>query len=123
MLEEQLTEQIIAAAIEVHRELGPGLLESVYEECLCHELSRRGMSFQRQAHLPVLFKGARLDAGLRLDLVVEDRVVVEVKAMERSLPLHEAQLLTYLKLSGKRVGLLVNFNVSVLKDGIVRRVL
>jgi len=120
---EQLTEQIIGAAIEVHRNLGPGLLESAYEECLCHELSLRGLSFKRQQSLPVKYKGVSLDCGYRLDLVVQDRVVLELKCVEKQLPIHEAQLLTYMRLGGYKVGLLLNFNVPVLKDGIVRRVL
>jgi GxxExxY protein len=124
MLEqEQLTESIIGAGIEVHRELGPGLLESAYEECFCHELHVRGISFQRQVDLPVKYKGLSLDCGYRLDVVVENQVVVELKSIEQILPIHQAQLLTYLRLSGKKVGLLMNFNVSVLKSGIVRRVL
>jgi GxxExxY protein len=124
MLEhEQLTESIIGAAIEVHRELGPGLLESTYEECLCHELHLRGLKFERQLELPVTYKGLKLDCGYRMDIVIEDSVLVELKSIEQILPIHQAQLLTYLRLSGKKVGLLMNFNVSVLKSGIVRRVL
>jgi GxxExxY protein len=119
----QITEVIIGAAIEVHRALGPGLLESAYEECLCHELTIRQVPFERQRALPVVYKGLHLDCGYRLDLVVADRVVVEIKAVERLLPIHEAQLLTYLKLGGWQVGLLINFNVPVLKQGIRRRVL
>jgi GxxExxY protein len=115
-----LTEQIIGAAIEVHRALGPGLLESAYEECLCVELGLRGIRFQSQVGLPVVYKKHRADTGYRLDLIVEDSVVVEIKAVERLLPLHEAQLLTYLRLSGMATGLLLNFNVPVLKDGIRR---
>ena len=120
---DQLTEKIIGFAIEVHRHLGPGLLESAYEECLCHELYLRGLSFERQVDLPVSFKGLRLDCGYKMDLVVDDAVVLELKCVERIAPVHEAQLLTYLKLSGKRVGLLINFNVPLLTQGIVRRVL
>ncbi len=123
LIEEQVTEGIIGAAIEVHRHLGPGLLESAYEECLCHELHLRDLSFQRQVDLPVEYKGIKLDCGYRLDVVVENVVVVELKSIERILPIHQAQLLTYLRLTGKRVGLLINFNVSALKNGIVRRVL
>ncbi|CAG0930921.1 MAG: GxxExxY protein [Rhodocyclaceae bacterium] len=115
-----LTEQIIGAAIEVHRTLGPGLLESAYEECLCVELGLRDIRFRSQVELPVVYKEHRVDGGYRLDLVVEDSVVVEIKAVERLLPLHEAQLLTYLRLSGMATGLLLNFNVPVLKDGIRR---
>jgi GxxExxY protein len=123
LIQEQLTEQIIGAAIEVHRELGPGLLESAYEECLCHELHLRNLRFQRQVNLPVGYKGLKLDCGYRMDVIVEDLVLIELKSIEQVLPVHEAQLLTYLRLSGKKVGLLVNFNVSLLKNGIVRRVL
>ena len=123
LLEEKLTEDIIRAAIEVHRALGPGLLESAYEECLCHELNLRGIAFRRQVELPVEYKGVKLDCKYRMDLVVEGAVVVEVKAVERLLPVHDAQLLTYLCLSARRVGLLLNFNVSVLRTGIVRKVL
>ena len=119
---EELTKSIIGAAIEVHRELGAGLMESAYEECLCHELSLRGHAFKRQVHLPVHYKGIKLDCGYRMDLVVQDTVILELKAVEEVLPIHEAQLITYLKLSNKKVGLLINFNVSVLKDGIIRRV-
>ena len=115
-----LTEQIIGAAIEVHRALGPGLLESAYEECLCIELGLRDIRFKCQVELPVHYKEHRADAGYRLDLVIEDAVIVEIKAVERLLPVHEAQLLTYLRLSGIATGLLLNFNVPVLKDGIRR---
>ena len=117
------TAPIIGAAIEVHRALGPGLLESAYEECLCHELHLRGLAFQRQVDLPVPYKGLKLDCGYQMDVVVEDEVVLELKSIEKILPVHEAQLLTYLELSGKRVGLLINFNVPLLTHGIVRRVL
>jgi GxxExxY protein len=119
----ELTEEIIGAAIEVHRCLGPGLLEAVYEECMCHELGLRGLAFERQVGLPVRYKGTPLDVNLRMDLVVERLVVVELKAIEKVLPVHEAQLLTYLKLSGFKVGLLLNFNVALLRDGVVRRAL
>ncbi len=118
-----LTGEIIGAAIEVHRALGPGLLESAYEECLCHELTLRGVAFQRQVPLPLAYKGTQLDCGYRLDLLVEDTVVVEVKAVQEVLPLHEAQLLTYLRLGGWKVGLLLNFNVPVLRRGIRRLIL
>jgi GxxExxY protein len=103
--------------------LGPGLLESAYEECLCHELGLRELAYQRQVEIPVSYKGVLVDCGYRLDVVVADKVVVELKAVEALLPVHEAQLLTYLRLSGKRVGLLINFNVDVLRKGIKRRVL
>ena len=118
-----LTYQIIGAAMEVHRELGPGLLESAYEECLCKELELRGLPFVRQRPLPVTYKGVHLDAGYRVDILVDERVALELKAVETLLPIHETQLLTYLKLGGWQVGLLINFNVEVLKDGIRRRVL
>ena len=117
------TSRIIGAAIEVHRQLGPGLLESVYEECLCHELSLRGIRFVRQVDIPVIYKGLKLDCGYRLDLVVEDEIIVELESVEHVLPVHEAQLLSYLRLAGKRVGLLINFNVPLLAEGIIRRVL
>jgi GxxExxY protein len=123
LAEERTTEAIIGAAIEVHKTLGPGLLEAVYEECLCHELHLRGLSFQRQLDLPIAYKSVTLQSGLRLDLVVADAVVVEVKAVADLLPIHEAQLMTYLRLSGRKVGLLINFGAQFLKDGIVRRVL
>jgi GxxExxY protein len=117
------TAPIIGAAIEVHRALGPGLLESAYEECLCHELHLRGLAFQHQVDLPVPYKGLKLDCGYKMDVVVEDEVVLELKSIEKILPVHEAQLLTYMKLSVKRVGLLINFNVPLLTRGIIRRVL
>jgi GxxExxY protein len=115
-----LTEKIIGFAIEVHRHLGPGLLESAYEECLCHELSQDGLVFQRQVPLPVVYKSVHLDCGYRLDIVVENRVIIELKAVERLMPIHEAQLITYLKLSGIPTGLLLNFNTAVLREGIRR---
>ena len=121
--EEGLTEQVIGAAIEVHRALGPGLLESAYEACLAHELTERGFRHERQVPLPVRYKGVELDCGYRLDLVVEGAVIVELKAAKALEPIHTAQLLTYLRLSGLRVGLLLNFNVPVLKQGIMRVVL
>lgn len=123
LLQEKLTEQILGGAIEVHAALGPGLLESAYEECLCHELRLRGLSFQRQVDLPLAYKGLNVSCAYRMDLVVESSVILEIKSVERLLPIHEAQLLTYLRLSGTRVGLLMNFNVPVLKNGIIRRVL
>ncbi len=118
-----ITNQIIGAAIEVHKALGPGLLESAYEECLCRELTLRRIEFERQKPLPVEYKGTRLDCGYRIDLSVAGAVVVEIKAIEAIAPIHEAQLLSYLKLGGWKLGLLINFNVSVLKDGIRRRIL
>ena len=117
------TYAIIGAAIEVHRQLGPGLLESAYEQCLCHELHLRGLPFQCQVELPVSYKGLKLDCGYKIDVVVNNEVIVELKSVERVLPVHEAQLLTHLKLSGKKVGLLINFNSSLLTQGIIRRVL
>ncbi len=117
------TAAIIGAAIEVHRALGPGLLESAYEECLCHELHLRGLSFERQVDLPVTYKGLHLGCGYKIDLIVEHEVVLELKAIETILPVHEAQLLTYMKLSGRHVGLLINFNTPVLTRGIKRIVL
>jgi GxxExxY protein len=120
---EDLTEQIIGAAIEIHKAIGPGLMESVYQECLCHELKLRGLSFERQLLVPLVYKGVSVDCKYRLDLLVEGIVVAELKTVERVLPIHEAQLLTYLRLLKKPVGLIINFNVPVLKNGIVRRVL
>jgi len=119
----QMTQTIIGAAIEVHRHLGPGLLESAYEAALCRELALQRVAYQRQKRLALTYKGITLPQSYRLDLVVESAVVVEVKAVETVLPIHEAQLLTYLKLGGYHVGLLLNFNVSQLRDGIVRKVL
>lgn len=112
---------IVDAAYTVHSALGPGLLESIYEACLVHELTKRGLKVARQVALPIKYDGVCLDAGLRLDLLVADCVVVELKAIEGILPIHEAQLLSYLKLSGCRVGLLINFNVPTIKVGIIRR--
>ncbi len=124
LLHEQLTERVIGAAIEVHRELGPGPMESAYGGCLCHELHLRNLKFERQMSLPVRYKGVSLDCGYRIDLVVEDSLILELKCLEHILPVYEAQLLTYLKLTGKRVGLILNFNVSVLtRGGIIRKVL
>jgi GxxExxY protein len=123
LVDEGLTEQIIGAAIEVHRLMGPGLLESSYQLCFCRELDLRGIPFRSQVELPVVYEGVRLDAGYRIDVVVAEKVVVELKSVEKILPVHEAQLLTYLRLGGYNVGFLINFNVPLLKDGIVRRVL
>ena len=123
LIDQELTRQIIGAAIEVHRHLGPGLLESVYEACLVHELAERGLVVDRQVELPVRYKNASIDCDYRVDLIINDQVVVELKAVATVHPIHEAQLITYLRLSGKRVGLLINFNVQLLKDGITRRVL
>jgi GxxExxY protein len=118
----EITDAIIGAAIEVHRELGPGLLESTYEACLAHELSQRGLEVMRQLHLPLRYKGLQLDAGYKVDLMVDRLVLVELKAVEKLDPIHEAQLLSYLRLSGCHVGLLINFNVRVLRNGIKRLV-
>jgi len=123
LLEEELTETIIGAAIEVHRELGPGLLESSYHACLAHELELRGLSLQREIPLPVIYKGVHLECGYRMDLIVQGKVLVELKTVEKLNPVHEAQLLTYLKLSGLKIGLLINFNSAVLRNSIKRMVL
>jgi GxxExxY protein len=117
---DSLTEKVIGAAIEVHRALGPGLLESAYEECLCYELSAAGLVFRKQVELPVLYKKVKLDCGYRMDIVVSESLVLEIKTVEKLLPIHQAQLLTYLRLSGLSTGLLMNFNVPVLKNGIKR---
>ncbi len=119
----EITEKIIGAAIEVHRALGPGLLESAYEECTCFEIESNGLAVTRQHPLPITYKGHKLNCGYRIDLLVAGKVVVEFKAVEKILPIHEAQLLTYLKLGGWKVGLLLNFNVPILKRGIRRLVL
>jgi GxxExxY protein len=119
----EITRAIIGAAIEVHRQLGPGLLESAYFECLCRELVLRGIPFEYEKPLPLEYKGIRLECGYRLDLLVADCVVVEIKSVEALAPVHDAQLLTYLRIGGWRVGLLINFNVAVLKNGIHRKIL
>ena len=116
----EITDRVIGAAIEVHRHLGPGLLESAYEECLCFEFSRAGLRFERQVPLPVEYKGLRLDCAYRLDLLVEGSVLVELKAIEDVLPIHRAQVLTYLRAAQKPVGLLINFNVEILNNGLSR---
>ncbi len=115
-----LTEKIIGAAIEVHRTLGPGLLESAYEECLCRELETSGLAFQRQVMLPIVYKGHSVEPGFRIDVIVERQVLVELKAVAALLPVHDAQVLTYLKLSGIGKGLLMNFKAMPLKNGIKR---
>lgn len=117
---DRIARQVVDAAHAVHRALGPGLLESVYEACLLHELAKRGLEVDRQVAMPLTYDGVRLDAELRLDLVVENSLLVELKAVETILPVHHAQVLTYLKLSGLRLGLLMNFNVPVIRDGIKR---
>ena len=122
-MQNDVTGAVIGAAIEVHRTLGPGLLESAYEECLCRELQLRNIPFERQKPLPLTYKGTDIDCGYRLDIVVDQQVVIELKACNSLEPIHEAQLLTYLRLSGLKVGLLINFNVPVLRDGIRRLVI
>ena len=123
LMEKELTDKIIGAAIEVHRALGPGLLESAYQFCMEHESKLQKLLFEPQVQIPLNYKGIALDAGYKIDLVYDKRVIVELKAVEAVLPVHEAQLLTYMKLTRIRVGLLINFNVPVLKDGIYRRAL
>jgi GxxExxY protein len=118
-----MSERVIGLAIEVHQQLGPGLLESAYEECLCFELKQAGVNFARQAPLPVIYKGVRLDCGYRLDILVDRNLIIEIKSVDRLLPIHAAQMLTYLRLSGCKVGLLMNFNTALLKDGLRRFVL
>ena len=122
MTDNELTHEIIGSAIEVHKNLGPGLLESTYEECLCHELSQRGIPFERQKPIPVVYKGVKLDCGYRLDLLVAGRIILELKSVEALAPIHDSIMITYLKLSGHRIGLLMNFNVQTLKEGIKRLV-
>jgi GxxExxY protein len=120
---DQLSYKVIGCAMAVHKVLGPGLLESAYLGCMCHEMTCEGIDFRREVPLPVKYRNCVLDCGYRLDLVIESSLIVELKAVETILPVHEAQLLTYLKLSGMHTGLLINFNVPVLRDGIIRRVL
>ena len=121
-IDDSLSESVIGFAIEVHRELGPGLLESAYEQCLCYEFETHGIPFRRQVPLPIAYKSMKLDCGYRMDVVVDERLVLELKTVESLQPIHEAQLLTYLKLSGMETGLLMNFNTSLLKHGIKRMV-
>ena len=123
LINENLTNAILGAAVEVHRALGPGLLESAYEECLCRELTLRGLAYQRQVPLALNYKGVVIDCGYRVDMVVENSVVLELKSVDHLEPVHEAQLLTYLRLSGVKVGLLINFKVAALRRGVIRRVL
>jgi GxxExxY protein len=118
-----LSERVISMAIEVHRQLGPGLLESAYEECLCYELQQGEIAFARQVPLGIVYKTVRLDCGYRMDIVAERELVIEIKAVERLMPIHEAQMLTYLRLSRYKIGLLMNFNSVMLKDGLRRFVL
>ena len=122
MEDEAVAALVVDAALAVHRELGPGLLESVYEQCLAHELESRGVAVQRQVAMPVRYRGIRVESGFRMDMLVGDRVIVEIKALETLLPVHTAQVLTYLKLAHRRLGLLINFNVPLLKQGIRRLV-
>ena len=117
---DELTKRVIGAAIEVHRALGPGLLESAYEECLCYELTQLNLVFERQVPLPIVYKTVKLDLGYRLDVVVDRRLILELKTVERIAPIHEAQLLTYLKLTSYPVGLILNFHVAILRHGIKR---
>ena len=121
--EEIVATEIVDAAYTVHKALGPGLLERVYEACFCHELSKRGLSYQRQVNIPIEYDGLKFDEGLRLDVIIEERIICEIKAVDKTNPVWEAQLLTYLKLTGKRLGFLINFNVPVIKSGIKRIIL
>jgi GxxExxY protein len=123
LFHEDLTKQIISAAIAVHRELGPGMLESAYQACLLHEFLLRGMPCESQVPLPVAYKGIRLDCGYRMDFVIAKTVALELKSVEKILPIQHSQLMTYLRLSGLRVGLLINFNVEILRQGIIRKII
>ena len=123
MEKDPLTEKVIGFAIEVHKHLGPGLLESAYEECLAHELNINGIQFHRQVPIPVTYKGLSLECGYRIDVIVEGSLILELKSVERILPIHEAQLLTYMKLSQINTGLVINFNVPLIRDGLKRFVL
>jgi GxxExxY protein len=120
MEKDQIASEIVDAAFKVHQALGPGLLETVYEVCLAHELHRRGLAFERQVSFPITYEGLKLESGLRLDLLVERQVIIEIKAVESLLPVHQAQVLSYLKLSGLRLGFLINFNVPLIKQGLKR---
>lgn len=119
----QVTNKIIGCAIEVHKSLGPGLLESAYEECLVSELQNSGLTAERQKPVPVVYKDIKLDCGYRIDILVENSVIIELKSIEAINPVHEAQILTYMKFSKKRIGLLINFNVALLKDGLKRYII
>jgi GxxExxY protein len=123
LVHSELTGEIIASAVEVHRHLGPGLLESAYQACLCHELAIRHIEFRTEVALPVDYKSIHLDCGYRMDMVVAGKIAVELKSVDKLLPIHQDQLLTYLRLSGMRAGLLINFNVLMLRQGIIRRIL
>ena len=120
---DEISNKVIGCAIEVHRSLGPGLLESTYEQCLAREMDLSGIAFKLQSPLPVEYKGIKLDCGYRVDMLIEDKLIVELKSVEKTLPIHEAQILTYTKLANIQVGLLINFNVERLKEGIKRFVL
>jgi len=120
---EQIAQLVVDSAIKVHRVLGPGLLESVYEACLTHELKQRGLNVSTQVALPIHYEGMEIESGLRLDMLVENRVIVELKTVEKLLPVHEAQLISYLRLAQKQIGFLLNFHVALMKDGITRRVI
>lgn len=119
----RLSQKIIGAGITVHQALGPGLLENIYEECMAIQMKKDGLSFERQKEIPIIYDGVKLDLSYKADFVIEDQVIIELKAVEKLLPIHEAQLLTYLKLSGRQLGLLMNFNTVLLKDGIKRMAL
>ena len=121
--EERVAKEIVDAAYAVHRTLGPGLLEKVYEVCFCHEVSKRGFIYQRQVDIPIVYDGITFDEGLRLDVLVEERIICELKAVEQMNPVWEAQIISHLKLTGKRLGFLINFNVPLIKDGIKRIIL
>jgi GxxExxY protein len=123
LLARELTERVIGLAIEVHRLIGPGMLESVYEGCLCYELGQAGIAFERQTGIPVAYKGVQFDEGFRADILVDRQLILEIKAVASILPAHEAQLLTYLRMSGLRLGLLFNFHARLLKDGLRRLVI
>ena len=123
LIEEELTENVIGAAIEVHTALGPGLLESAYMHCMAREFELRGLQFRRKVELPVEYKGVKLDCGYRMDFIVEEKLVLEINAVDKLISIHEAQLLTYLKLSGFRIGLLINFHSAVIRNSLIRRVL
>jgi GxxExxY protein len=123
LLRSELTEKVIGLAIKLYRRVGPGLLESVYERCLCFEFQQGGIEFQRQVDVPIVYEGVSLEAGFRADIIVAHELILEIKAVDKLLPIHEAQLLTYLRMSGYRIGLLLNFNVLRLKDGIRRFVM
>ena len=120
---DELTSKIIGAAIEVHKKLGPGLLEKTYQECLCIELEDRGISYKREIYLPIRYNNREIKDAYRIDIIVENKVIVELKSVEKIDDIHKAQLLTYLKLTDKKIGLLINFNTSLLKNGIVRMIL